>query len=97
MKIKITQHMQLADFNNGWTTISKTFNSNVIPHKGDMLTDTFWKDPYEYEVTEVVISYQFDECYVSVKPLVIRSNKRDVLIKYIEKAKLAGWESSLEI
>ena len=51
MKIKITQHMKLADFNNGWTTISKTFTSNIIPHKGDLLMDTFWKDPYEYEVT----------------------------------------------
>lgn len=97
MKIRLSQHIQLMDFNNGWATITKTFNSTVIPHKGDLITDTVWKDPYEYEVTEVIISYQFDECYVSLKPVVLKTNKKEILKKYIEKVKLTGWECSMDI
>lgn len=35
----------------------KTFESNVIPHKGDQIADSVFKDPYEYEVVDVTINY----------------------------------------
>jgi hypothetical protein len=97
MKIILMQEVRLEDYQNGSCMITKIFESPVIPHKGDYITDSLWKKPYEQEVVEVNINYQNNECYVSFKPITLKTNSIDRLRNYIEMAKLHEWESAIKV
>lgn len=92
LKVVLSQHIRLSDFRDGHTNIYKEFESSVIPHKGDFITDTCFDDPYEYEVVEVVVNYQHDECLVHLSPIVIESNDNQAILKYVNMAELHDWE-----
>lgn len=66
MKIYLSQCISLNTFNKGNFRIKKEFESNIIPHAGDKIGDSVWKEPYEYEVVETIINYSEDECYVEL-------------------------------
>lgn len=72
---------------------SKEFNHTVIPQVGNIISDSLWKDPYEYEVVEVNINYQQDECYIGLKPL---EYKVPDIKEYASMAKLHGWRLPLD-
>lgn len=100
MKIILMQSVQLMASNDkihNARTVMKELESNVIPHKGDFISDSFYKDPYEYEVVEVTINYQENECYVSIAPIVLNSSDIELLRKWIEIAKLHKWTCSLDV
>lgn len=71
--------------------ITKSIESDAIPHKGDYIEDSLYKDPYEYEVTNVTLNYQENCCYVRVSPMIVGSKD---LVKRIkeELSPLHGWE-----
>lgn len=92
MKIILMQQIQLEDFRKGWRNITKEFESNIVPHKGDLISDSVWKDPYEYEVVEININYSENECYVSLAPIKLETNDIEHLKKYTEMTKLHHWE-----
>lgn len=96
MEIKISHQIQLKDFRQGLVNLYKTFESNVIPHKGDFITDSCFKDPYEHEVIEVIIDYQENKCYVTLKPIVAETNDKQALINYVKMAELHGWECPIK-
>lgn len=89
MKICISQQIIPKDIN-CFKHISKEFESNVIPHVGDKISDSFFKDPHEYDVVECIINYQEDECYVSLSPLNVETESQ---VNYqVEIAKAHGWK-----
>ena len=65
----------------------------IIPCKGDKIEDPLWKEPYEYEVIEVVISYDQDTCCVTVAPY---ENEIPELRKgeFGKMADFHGWKAS---
>ncbi|WDU80050.1 hypothetical protein [Lysinibacillus sp. G01H] len=91
MKIVLNHQVQLKDFREGYVNIYKDFESNVIPHKGDYIADLCFKDPYEYEVIEVIINYQENECNVTLKPLIAAHNDKDFLLRYVEMSEHHDW------
>lgn len=91
MKIVLTHQIQLKDYRNGFVNIYKEFESDVVPHKGDYISDSCFKDPYEHEVVEVIINYRENECTVSLKPIVANSDDRAVLRNYVEMSELHDW------
>lgn len=97
MKVTIMQQIQLKDFQKGWRSITKEFETNIIPHKGDFITDSVWKDPFEYEVVEVNINYQEDECYISLSAIILETNDKDRLRGYIEMTKLHNWKCAVDV
>lgn len=67
MKITLSQQLnRMADTKGKFINITKSFESTVIPHKGDFIEDPLWKDPYVYEVSEVIIDYSIDTCFVEL-------------------------------
>ncbi|AVK95621.1 hypothetical protein FCT18_21260 [Lysinibacillus sphaericus] len=91
MKIVLNHQIQLQDYRKGYVDIYKDFESDVIPRKGDFIADTCFKDPYQYEVIEVIISYQENECNVSLKPIKVEHNDKDFLLRYVEMSELHNW------
>ncbi|MED4267331.1 hypothetical protein [Priestia megaterium] len=96
MEIILSQLVHLEPMNEGWTTVKKSFESNVIPHKGDYITDSVWKADDEQEVASVEINYQENYCYVHLKPIELKTNDENVLRDYVKMTKLHGWESMME-
>ncbi|MBZ9688382.1 hypothetical protein G9F72_018800 [Clostridium estertheticum] len=97
MKIILSQQITLGDFRKGLRNVTKTFESNVVPHKGDFISDSVWKDPYEYEVQEVNINYQQDECYVQLPLIKLETNDKESLKGYIEMTRLHEWVCAVEV
>lgn len=95
MKISISQPVKFSgeNFPHSW---DKEFDSVVIPHVGDYIEDPLWKEPYTYEVTEVIIDYEANTCFVTVKEYVdeIPKERRD---EFAEIAKLHGWKAGWNI
>jgi hypothetical protein len=68
--------------------IKKHFESNIIPHVGDMIEDPLYKDPYEMAVTEVIINYNDNICTVSIEPIKVLNEYLDM---YRKAAQSHGW------
>lgn len=96
MKITLSQQISLEDFRKGFVNIYKYFDSAVIPHKGDLITDSLYKDPNEHEVVEVVIDYQNNECLVRLEMIKLESNDSKDLKKFVDLAELHGWECAIK-
>ncbi len=97
MKIILNQFISLKKTNEGFFTIRKEFNSDIIPHKGDKIGDPVWKKPYEYEVIEVIIDYNDNICYVTLEAITFDHNNKEVLKEWFEIVKLHDWETIGEI
>lgn len=95
MKIILSQQVELEgdNFPHNW---SKEYESNIIPHMGDYISDPIWKDPYEYIVTEITIDYYANECSVNIDKYCygIPNSRKD---EFAEMAKLHGWSASWQI
>ncbi|MDB5083961.1 MAG: hypothetical protein JWN30_847 [Bacilli bacterium] len=76
MEIIIYQQINLKNNPRVFHDVFKTFGSDVIPHKGDFISDSAFKDPYEYEVLQVVINYNDNSCFVRI-PLIELESKND--------------------
>ncbi len=90
MKIYISQQIGIKG-SKCPVDIHKEFNSDIIPHAGDFISDPIWKDPYEYEVINVNINYEENECYVTVDKLNFEVDDFDKYVK--DCAKLHGWNN----
>lgn len=90
MKICISQQIiPKSDFRK-FKQISKEFESNIIPHKGDKISDRFFKDPTEYDVVECIIDYQENKCYVALAPINVETESE--VTYQINVAKAHGWK-----
>jgi hypothetical protein len=70
----------------------KTFESNIRPIKGDIIHDPGFDPGFHngYEVVKITINYAMNECFVSLKPLVLEIEEIKIET-YIEKLKAHGW------
>lgn len=75
-------------------TMRKTFHSDIIPHKGDFIEDSVWKQPCK--VFEVTINYEDNTCYVCLEKETynIPETRKDEIAHMI---KLHNWEPLWEI
>jgi hypothetical protein len=90
MEISISQQIIPKDFKY-FKQISKKFESNIIPHIGDKITDSFFKDPIEYDVVECIIDYQENKCEIFLSPLSVETESE---VNYqVDIAKSHGWET----
>lgn len=94
MDIILIQQINLKDIDNGFRQIQKKFNSNIIPHKGDYISDGAFDDPDEYEIINVIIDYQENYVQVWLEPINLETNDKGDLEKYVEMTKLYNWESN---
>ena len=92
MKIILSQLVEIENdrFPHHW---DKEYESTVVPMIGMKICDPLWKDPYEYEVTEVIINYESDECYVSLAKYDI-TIPQDRASESAHMASLQGWKAS---
>lgn len=91
MKVIIAQTVMFENDNFPYTW-RKTVETDVIPHKGDSIEDSLWKDPGEYEVVETIINYQERFCYVTVQnyKYVVPQSRKEEFKKIAESH---GWEA----
>jgi hypothetical protein len=70
----------------------KTFESNIRPVIGDIIHDPGFDPGFHngYEVVKITINYAMNECFVSLKPLVLEFEEIKVET-YIEKLKAHDW------
>lgn len=102
MKLIISQAVYFDDqpkFPHRWT--KEIDNPVVYPHNGDKIEDSIWKDPYEYEVVDVVIDYSSNEYYVTVKEYSDNAGKTYVIPsdrkgEFAHMSELNGWIPSWE-
>ena len=95
MKVIIAQNINFEgdNFPYMWR---KEVETNVIPHKGDLIEDSLFKDPGEYEVIETTINYQENYCYVLLKQYenVFPVERKDELKRIAELHDwIAGWNN----
>ena len=94
MKISIAQLVKIEGDNNFPYKWSKEYGDRiVVPRKGDKIEDPLWKDPYEYEVTEVLFDYEEDTCFITVNPYkdeIPKSRKEE----FAKMATLHGWKAN---
>lgn len=78
--------------NNVGKLLMKTFESDIRPVKGDIIDDPGFHADYHngYEVVKVTINYASNECFVSLQPLVLESEKMKTET-YIERLEEYGW------
>ena len=94
MKITLSQKVKLQNdpLLHSW---SKEYISNEIPQIGCYIEDFLFKDPYEYEVEDVIISDDGNSCTVHLKPYDLEIPNED-LKNYAKAASLHGWKASWE-
>lgn len=71
MKIQLWQHVVPEKDYREFFVISKEYNSNIVPHFGDLITDDFYKNPSEMKVSNVVFDYGRDICSVQIEDMVV--------------------------
>jgi len=87
MKILLIQYIETTN-DKFPQPIYKLVENNAIPHAGDYIYDTLWKEPNEYKVDKVVIDYTYNRCEVTLEKC---EEKWDSFERFIEMAKLHGW------
>ena len=92
MKIIVSQPVVIEGdrFPHRW---HKEFDSDVIPHNGDYVQDTLWEGDEYYKVTEVIIHYELNECYVTISQYEteIPADRKDY---FADMANSHEWECS---
>jgi hypothetical protein len=87
LKILLIQYIQCKDSDYP-KAIYKLLENNSIPHAGDFINDSVWKEPTQYEVKEVSIDYSYNRCEVLLSKC---EEEWDAFEKFAGMAKLHGW------
>nr|WP_300004490.1 hypothetical protein [Tissierella sp.] len=91
MKIRIVQQVYLVDKPDTFKNVYKEFDSSIIPHKGDFITDRAFKNPDEYEVHSISLDYDADLAQVLIHSVELASDKEESIKEYITMMKRYGW------
>jgi hypothetical protein len=92
MKVILSQCVKVKGEQYG-NSVSKEYESDIMPIVGIMVEDPLWKDPYEYEIKEVTINYYDNSCFVVLdeyKGEILKEKKK----LFADMAKLHGWKAS---
>ncbi|MDU7365406.1 hypothetical protein [Clostridium sp.] len=93
MNVVLSQVIGLKTWNKGCFTMRKEFDTNIIPHVGDSIGDSVWKDPYEHKVMEVIINYQENKCLITLECIKFEHDDKNILKQWCEMVKLHGWST----
>ena len=93
MRLIVSQNIKVLNSRVPYDIQKKYGEQTILPRIGDKLEDSVWKDPYEYEVIEVVINYDEGLCCVDVAPFADEMPE-DRLDEFAQMVKLHGWEAS---
>lgn len=88
MEIVLIQYIESED-DKFPKPIYKALHSDIIPHKGDFISDTLWKER-EYEIDHVTIDYTYKRCEVVLNKCEEVWNKFD---DYLKLAETHGWSN----
>ncbi|MGE6488498.1 hypothetical protein [Paenisporosarcina sp. NPDC076898] len=75
-----------------WRTVTKTFQSNVIPSVKDRIESSAFESDEEVRVVEIVINYEEDYAYIYLEVLNIETNDDDVLKSQVDMYMSHGWD-----
>lgn len=91
MKIVLSQPVKIEG--EPYHRFSKTYESDIFPVVGTVVEDPLWKDPGEYKITGVSISYYENACYVGLETYEyeISNDKKNEIA---DMAKSHGWKAS---
>lgn len=101
MEIIINQSVVIKEKGEGLRkyVLEKSIKSNIIPHKGDYLKDTFYIKfehlSNSYLVNKVELEYDTEECYITLERVSIDINEDltlDVIDNIIHKAMDYDWD-----
>jgi hypothetical protein len=95
--IQIRQQIQLKGNLSAFREPYRDFESEIVPHKGDFIYDSAFKDPSEYEVIQTFIDLESQTCFVHLVPYVIdwpQATENDV-IRHVEMMMLHNWKCVL--
>ncbi|MFC9601071.1 hypothetical protein ACFTQL_25165 [Peribacillus butanolivorans] len=70
MEAILSQLIQLKQFNHGWTTLKKSFESNIIPHKGDFILVNVRLSHKENNNCNCSFDNEFTACFRSFSSLI---------------------------
>ncbi|GIP54737.1 hypothetical protein [Paenibacillus vini] len=91
MDIHLSQSVTTGDGQTGRQLI-KSFAAQPIPSVGFKIKDIAFRGPSEYEVVNVVINYENEECWVHLEPVYLESNDPEDLKDFIREYLMRGWE-----
>lgn len=92
MEIILSRLIVLFDNTVTSRTVTKTFESDVIPHKGDFINSTAFEIDEEVEVSSVFIDYERNKCYVYLDPLSIESDNTKYLKQTVDMYMHHEWK-----
>ncbi|WP_432358833.1 hypothetical protein [Sporosarcina sp. UB5] len=92
MEIIISQYVGLKGDARTFHRVYKEFQSNVIPHAGDFIKDSAYKEPYEYEVASVIIDYTNNYCDVTLKIYELETTDDSFVKREVEMFMSHGWK-----
>ena len=92
MKIIVSQLVNIQNDNFPHTWRKDYGDRNVVPRVGDKIEDSLWKNPYEYDVVEVIFDYREDTCFVTVSAYEYEIPK-ERMDEFGRMAEMHGWEA----
>lgn len=96
MDIHLSQTITTGDGQSGRQLI-KSFASQPVPSVGFKIKDIAFSDPSEYEVINVAINYENEDCFVYLEPILLESNDTEDLKDFIREYVIHGWECPIPL
>ncbi len=62
--------------------VFKEFETTLVPRKGELILDTAFKDPDEYEVIKVIYDFQNEKCSIDIAPYFLEGADKEKLEKH---------------
>ncbi|SFP11669.1 hypothetical protein [Salibacterium halotolerans] len=92
MEVTLSRWIILKDIAHKSRNVTKTFTSEVIPHKGDFVFSTAFERDEEVEVASVFIDYERDDCMVFLEPLSLNTEDNHYLKQTVDMYMLHEWK-----
>ncbi len=90
MNIVISQQIKATGVNE-YTKVSRTFESEAIPHIGHKIMDAAFGDMLYYEVEDVMLDYSVAECWVVLPSVTIHTSDVEDLRDAAREYESHGW------
>ncbi|MCP3761730.1 hypothetical protein NLX67_04950 [Domibacillus sp. A3M-37] len=91
MNIYLAQDIRIKHSLNTCKQTYKEYESMLIPHKGDFINDSAFRDAQEVEM--VVLDLERNACHVHLKAVELANHDEKAIEDYIDLYKLHGWKS----
>ena len=89
MELIIHQSVNVKDILHLNKIISKKYTTDFLPCVGDKISDSLWKNPYNYKIVERYFNYMDDCCDVYLEQYTLDTEKQFKSI--LDIVELHGW------